>query len=50
MGDEKVLKWLQCRKVAELYYVAVRVFGKSKAKPKAEERVGKEDNGTGKTV
>lgn len=42
-----MLKWLQCRKVAELYYVAVRVFGKSKAKPKAEANVGK-DNGTGK--
>lgn len=36
--DEKPFKWLQCRKVAEFYYVAVRVFGKSQASPKKAEK------------
>lgn len=46
-GPKEVFKWLECRRIAELYYVAVRVFGKSKAKPK---EVGREDNGTEKVV
>lgn len=45
-----VFKWLECRRIAQLYYVAVRVFGKGQAKPKAEEGVGKEDNVTGQAV
>lgn len=48
LAAELVFKWLECRRIAQLYYVAVRVFGKGKAKPKAGEGVGKEDNNTGK--
>lgn len=49
-GADVVFKWLECRRIAQLYYVGVRVFGKGKAKPKAEDGLGKEDNGTEKAV
>lgn len=33
-AEEMVLKWLECRRIAQLYYVAVRLFGKGQAKAK----------------
>lgn len=45
-----VFKWLECRRIAELYYVAVRVFGKGKTRPKAKEGAGKKENVIEKAV
>lgn len=49
-GAEVVFKWLECRRIAQLYYVAVRVFGKGRAKLKAKHGVWKEDNVSEKAV